>query len=109
MLRKRVRKKLGHGTSIKLFIDPGLPHPNSSKVISRSNGKDEMLVLEFITLSYHWDILKLNQILCLKDVVIILSQPINSSSLEDPWIWHFSNNGQYNVKSGYKAYWEANT
>lgn len=60
------------------------------------------MVAEFITPTKEWDIAKLREYVLEGDVRIIATIPISSINDEDKWIWHYSKNGAYSVKSGYK-------
>lgn len=62
---------------------------------------ENMLVANFVTPSYRWDIEKLQQFLCMENVEEIAHLPISCSAL-DTWIWHYDKHGKYRVKSGYK-------
>lgn len=48
-----------------------------------------------------WDESKIFTIFQHSDVLAILSIPISSRRVDDELIWHYKNNGIYDVKSGY--------
>lgn len=57
---------------------------------------------DFITPTYHWDSMKLREVVGDADIEVILGVPISCSGVADSWCWHYSKNGIYSVKSGYK-------
>ncbi|KAI9395682.1 hypothetical protein POPTR_004G015067v4 [Populus trichocarpa] len=54
-----------------------------------------------------WDESKIFTIFQHSDVLAILSIPISSRRVDDELIWHYKNNGIYDVKSGYHVAVEA--
>lgn len=62
-----------------------------------------MMVADFITPSYVWDVDKVRKLVTEEDTKIIASIPISSFNDDDKWICHYNSNGSHSVKSGYKA------
>lgn len=79
-----------------MFKDPWLPQPVSFKVvlISTNESTQNYLVKEFITSTFQWDVLKLNQLLRSEDVDVIKNLPIRQGA-PDTWIRHYDHHGQY--------------
>lgn len=102
LLKRGLRKNLGNGQSIRMFRDPWLPRPITFKLITTPNVDIvNAVVAEFLTPTFQWDMVKLNQCLVQEDVEVIKGISI-SPSAPDHWIWHYDGRGEYTVKSGYK-------
>ncbi|KAM0830575.1 hypothetical protein ACQ4PT_066116 [Festuca glaucescens] len=102
LLRQGVIKRVGDGTTVKIWNDPWLPKlwcrrpatPRGLTVLSK--------VSELIDPSTgSWDTELVQQTFWPQDVVLILSMPI-VEDLEDEWAWHFETKGTFSVKSAYR-------
>lgn len=103
LLRKGLRFRLGNGEKIAMFDDPWIPKENTFKPICINRNFWNEKVVDFISPSGDWNIMKLEQAVLSCDVEEIRKIPINKN-LEDRMIWHYDKLGKYTVKSGYKLF-----
>ncbi|XP_021801570.1 uncharacterized protein LOC110745747 isoform X2 [Prunus avium] len=81
LLLSGLRKGIGDGQETLVYGDAWIPSPNSFRPISPQ-------VLDQETKE--------------EDVKAITSIPLSVNFHKDRWIWHYTTNGTYSVKSGYR-------
>ncbi|KAK2655925.1 hypothetical protein Ddye_008977 [Dipteronia dyeriana] len=100
LLEKGLRRRVGNGTSIRIYKDNWVPRPENLKVVSDpvlgNNAMTDTLLLP----SGGWDLQKIQNNFTLHDVEAIMKIPIGNKNAKDDFIWHFEGNGVYSVKSG---------
>ncbi|XP_021801571.1 uncharacterized protein LOC110745747 isoform X3 [Prunus avium] len=74
LLLSGLRKGIGDGQETLVYGDAWIPSPNSFRPISPQE----------------------------EDVKAITSIPLSVNFHKDRWIWHYTTNGTYSVKSGYR-------
>ncbi|KAL5572975.1 hypothetical protein UlMin_022572 [Ulmus minor] len=103
LLKKRSRWRVGSGLNIDIFKDRWLPIPPLYKPSSLPpfprNFNVGMLRLE----SGDWNMPLIEHLFGDEDASVILSLPIGSFDYTYILIWHFTKDGEYSVKSGYKV------
>lgn len=99
-----MQKQVGNGKVIDFFNDLWIPKETSFKPlkIREVEVQEEMVVVEFITPSNGWNIDKFRDLVREEDARVIATIPTSTVNEEDQWIWHYSKNGAYSVKTGYK-------
>lgn len=104
LLEKGIRWKVGDGRHIKVWADPWLRDSSNMKIESPCIPElSDLLVHDLMTPEHmEWGIALLHDLLTDRDVSQIISIPLGFSNHEDRLIWHFSTNGCYTVKSGYR-------
>ncbi|XP_012847034.1 PREDICTED: uncharacterized protein LOC105967016 [Erythranthe guttata] len=104
-LLKGLRKRIGDGSSTSIWADPWLGDDGNFKVITRrplhSCFPDRVEDLIDQT-SKSWDISIINEQFWPVDRERILAIPIGSSYASDKWIWHYTKDGKFTVKSCYQ-------
>ncbi|CAL2243518.1 unnamed protein product [Prunus armeniaca] len=80
LLFSGLRKRIGDGKETLVYGDPWIPRPNSFRPISPQ-------VLDQETK---------------EDVNAITSIPLSVNHHKDRWMWHYTTNGIFSVKSGYR-------
>ena len=97
---------VGDGNSILVWEDPWipqcpsfLPSPDPS-----TNSKSSLVVSQLLSHDKScWDAEKLKSMFNMDTVKAIQSIPIASRAIVDKWAWIFTNNGEFSVKSAYRA------
>ncbi|KAK2654195.1 hypothetical protein Ddye_014051 [Dipteronia dyeriana] len=93
---------IGTGSSISIYEDKWLPRPVSFKVISPRVCDDLVRVNQLKTVSSCWDVALVKEIFIEENSNLILSIPISRFQREEDSNWHYSTNGEYTLKSGFK-------
>ncbi|KAK3192992.1 hypothetical protein Dsin_024302 [Dipteronia sinensis] len=96
-----VRWRVGNGNSIRIYKDKWIPRPSTFKVVSPPTMNEQDTVSCPIAPSGSWNVPLLKNIFSIEDVNLILQIPICLSQREDDIIWHYEENGQFSVRSGY--------
>ena len=66
------------------------------------SSQENVSVSELILTCKSWNIQKLHQFFFLEDeVTSILSIPLGVNPIEDRLMWHYTENGNFTIKSGY--------
>ncbi|KAL5579486.1 hypothetical protein UlMin_011928 [Ulmus minor] len=103
IIKKGSRWRVGSGLNIDIFQNRWLPVPLLFKPSSLppfpGNFNVGMLHLE----SGDWNKPLIEHLFVAKDVIAILSLPVGSVNHDDILFWHFTKDGEYTVKSGYKV------
>nr|DAD30368.1 TPA_asm: hypothetical protein HUJ06_009219 [Nelumbo nucifera] len=111
VLEKGYRWRIGNGQHIRVWDDPWLKEMGNFKVDSpRVEGLEDIVVSDlWIPGHKEWDVEMIHEIFGPRDASAILNIPLSYASQEDRLIWHFSPNGVYSVKSGYRVARDLNT
>ncbi|XP_074346736.1 uncharacterized protein LOC141685541 [Apium graveolens] len=108
LLKKGLRKRIGNGQDTNAFNDPWLPRPPSFLPITKYVN-DNLKVSELIQLPGMWNNGLIQQIYLSLDAQLISIIPLSPLDHTDLWMWHYSMNGNYSVRSGYNLALNANT
>ncbi|KAL7245772.1 hypothetical protein ACSBR2_000999 [Camellia fascicularis] len=105
LLRKGLRWQVGNGQSINFWEDRWIPSsPNFKPVNLKPDGCQVQWVGDVINSTHAvWDRDKLLGTVNQEDVNNISVIPISSEGQADTLIWHYTNKGNYEVKSGYQV------
>ncbi|KAF4348261.1 hypothetical protein G4B88_002662, partial [Cannabis sativa] len=102
LLLKGLRKKVGTGDTILVFKDPWLPRPFSFKPTSFNHSHSNLLVKELMAETrIGWNVDLLRVLFNEADQQCIGSIPLCKFPKEDSWMWHYTVDGSYSIKSGY--------
>ncbi|KAK2657021.1 hypothetical protein Ddye_010073 [Dipteronia dyeriana] len=96
LLEAGLRWSVGDGKSINIYKDKWVPRPSTFRILSPPKLNDQL-----ISSSGGWNTNFIKQNFSDEDVNSILQIPIGCGSRGDNIIWHYNENGQYSVKSGY--------
>ncbi|KAK2661430.1 hypothetical protein Ddye_000004 [Dipteronia dyeriana] len=96
------RWRVGQGDKLRIFDDKWIPRPVSFKVISPKVRGDIVPMSQLRGLSGSWNTPLIREILLEDDVREILAIPLSVSQSKDILCWHYTSDGNYTVKSGYK-------
>lgn len=104
IIQMGMRKKVGNGKSIAFFNDLWIPKEITFKPlpVRGLTNQEESKVSEFITPSFGWNMDKIRSVVNEDNARIIATIPISARDEKDKWICHYTSNGEYSVKSGYK-------
>lgn len=100
LLVRGLRRRIGNGENINAYKDPWIPRPPSFLPITRGLN-DNMKVSEFIQEPGRWNYDLIQQRFLSPDSELILTIPLSPFNHIDSWLWHYSKNVSYLVKSGY--------
>nr|DAD25053.1 TPA_asm: hypothetical protein HUJ06_026517 [Nelumbo nucifera] len=111
VLEKDCRWRIGNGQYIRVWDDSWLKEMGNFKVDSpKVEGLEDIVVSDlWIPGHKEWDVEMIHELFGPRDASAILNIPLSYSSQEDQLIWHFSPNGVYSVKSGYRVARDLNT
>ncbi|KAF4347508.1 hypothetical protein G4B88_020631 [Cannabis sativa] len=102
LLIKGLRKRVGTGDTILVFQDPWLPRPFSFKPTSFNHSHSNLLVKDLMAETrIGWNVDLLRVLFNEADQQCIGSIPLCKFPKEDSWMWHYTVDGSYSVKSGY--------
>ncbi|KAK3226139.1 hypothetical protein Dsin_006001 [Dipteronia sinensis] len=101
LLEAGVRSRVGDGKSLYIYRDKWLPMPTTFKITSLPKMDVNATVDQLISPSGGWNTQLIRGNFNLEDTNLILQIPIVRGVREDNTLWHFNENGQYSVKSGY--------
>ncbi|KAL1225298.1 putative mitochondrial protein [Cardamine amara subsp. amara] len=100
LLERGVMKSIRDGTSTRIWLDKWVMDTVPRRPMNRETRLDlRLLVSDLVTEQGLWDLMKLNELFLRVDVDRIMSYPPNMN-YKDEWIWTYSKDGKYNVKSG---------
>ncbi|KAL1218234.1 hypothetical protein V5N11_000861 [Cardamine amara subsp. amara] len=92
-------KSMGDGTSTRVWLDKWVMDTEPRRPMDKTSMNLRLLVSDLVTDQDSWDLMKLNEMFLRVDVDRIMSyQP--KKNYKDEWIWAYSKDGKYNVKSG---------
>ncbi|KAK3211235.1 hypothetical protein Dsin_015941 [Dipteronia sinensis] len=101
VLEKGLRWRVEDGTLVQIYTDKWIPRQYTFKILSQPHLEIDATVDQIISPSGGWNNTLIKQSFNQDDVVAIQSIPIGSSRCGDSLVWHYANNGAFNVKSGY--------
>ena len=98
------RCRIGNGKSINVWQDFWLKDDTHLHLLTPIvEGLENLMVMDlFILRTREWDIELLQELSCPRDVQAIAQTPASTTRGGDQLIWHFTKNGMYLVKSGYR-------
>ncbi|KAL3516731.1 hypothetical protein ACH5RR_023633 [Cinchona calisaya] len=99
------RKRVGNSDSIFIWKDKWLPKPRSFKICIPPNQlPPSAKVIELIYLeTQKWNEELVKDIFWEEEANIILSILLSSRLTSNQWVWHYSKNGKFSMKSCYHA------
>ncbi|KAK6132484.1 hypothetical protein DH2020_033784 [Rehmannia glutinosa] len=98
------RKQIFSGRTTSIWGDRWIPKPPTfTPSLTHSNFPRDALVSSLIigNSDCHWDTDLVRNIFTPDDAKLILSLPLCAGNHNDRWVWHFTKNGKYSVKSAY--------
>uniref|UniRef100_A0A803NGM9 CCHC-type domain-containing protein n=1 Tax=Cannabis sativa TaxID=3483 RepID=A0A803NGM9_CANSA len=96
------RWRVGNGENVRVLEDPWLPRPVSFKIYDKPPLPENLYVADLKNGDGSWDENFVRSVFNMEDAELILSMPSTGWDIEDKIMWHYSKNGEYTVKSGYK-------
>ncbi|KAK3189008.1 hypothetical protein Dsin_028569 [Dipteronia sinensis] len=103
------RWMIGTGSLVSIFEERWIPRPSTFKVLSPKTRDDICLVRHLKYPSGSWNDALLLDLFVKDDIGMIKSIPSSNIQRDDSYCWHFSSDGNYTVKSGYKLRITLNT
>ncbi|KAJ9556757.1 hypothetical protein OSB04_011371 [Centaurea solstitialis] len=105
VLEKGLRWKVGNGLSINVWNDSWIRDDSNFKIETSINpSRTNLTVRELMDpQNLRWNVDLIHQLLCPRDCAKILQIPFPSVSREDKLIWHWTQDGNYSVKSRYRT------
>ncbi|XP_062089465.1 uncharacterized protein LOC133795999 [Humulus lupulus] len=100
LLRRGLRRRIGNGKETLAFSDPWVPRPPSflPSIIDIS---DPLRVHDLFETPGSWNMIRVQQFFNAADAQNILTIPLTQFDHPDSWLWHYTNHGNYTIKSGY--------
>ncbi|KAK3222243.1 hypothetical protein Dsin_009268 [Dipteronia sinensis] len=86
--------------TLRVFKDKWIPKPSTFKVVYPLKLCPNMKDNQFLTPFGGWDIKVIERNFCDDDMKAILSIPASARPSRDCLLWHYDDNGSFNVKSG---------
>uniref|UniRef100_A0A803QJV0 Reverse transcriptase n=1 Tax=Cannabis sativa TaxID=3483 RepID=A0A803QJV0_CANSA len=102
IILKGYRWRVGNGQQVRVLEDPWLPRPTSFKVYDKPPFPQQLCVVDLTHPSGVWDESFIRANFNHEDAEMILRLPPLHEGLEDKVMWHYSRNGEYTVRSGYR-------
>uniref|UniRef100_A0A803Q154 Reverse transcriptase domain-containing protein n=1 Tax=Cannabis sativa TaxID=3483 RepID=A0A803Q154_CANSA len=102
LLLKGYRWRIGDGNGVRVLNDPWLPRPVTFCVYDRPEFPHELYVVDLKLADGGWDEGFIKAHFNEEDAELILNLPSGSWGVEDKIMWHYSKNGEYTVRSGYR-------
>ncbi|KAK0586221.1 hypothetical protein LWI29_003065 [Acer saccharum] len=96
------RVRVSIGSSVIIYEDIWIPRSSTFKVLSMKNQDNYYLVWHLNIPSGGWNVSLLNELLMNEDVKAIMAIPCRDTSRDDSPCWHYTLNGDYSVKNGYR-------
>ncbi|KAK9755091.1 hypothetical protein RND81_01G002100 [Saponaria officinalis] len=105
VLKKGIRKRVGNGLSTYVWQDPWIPGTQTRLVLSpRRNEREDMLVTELRNADgQSWNMSKVRALFLPFEQVRISNMRIGAFQTEDSWCWDLEKDGEYSVKTAYRA------
>ncbi|KAF4391640.1 hypothetical protein G4B88_030791 [Cannabis sativa] len=102
LLIKGLCKRVGTGGTILVFKDPWLPRPATFRPYCSTLDNPNLLVRDLINESRSgWNMQMVRELFNVADQQSICSLSISKFPKADSWMWHYTADGTYSVKSGY--------
>ncbi|XP_074304569.1 uncharacterized protein LOC141639286 [Silene latifolia] len=105
VLFKGLRRRVGDGMSTKVWTDPWIANTQTRRVLSpRRDADANMMVADLWSPDgTSWDKDKVREYFLPFEYDRIVSMRISLTKPEDAWTWELEKNGEYSVKSAYRA------
>lgn len=97
------RCRIGDGNSVKVLEDPWILRPPSFKFFDEPHLPDNLYVVDLKLANGQWDEEFIRYNFNENGASLILHLLCGDSEISYKVLWHYSNNGECNVKSGYKV------
>uniref|UniRef100_A0A803NTU1 RNase H type-1 domain-containing protein n=1 Tax=Cannabis sativa TaxID=3483 RepID=A0A803NTU1_CANSA len=97
-----IEERVGSGNDIRVVEDPWIPRLVNLKLIEKPNIPEGMQVIDLKNWDGDWDEKFIQSNFHSDDVNLILSLATSNKEVDDKIMWHYSKNGEYSIKSGYK-------
>ncbi|KAK2665904.1 hypothetical protein Ddye_004478 [Dipteronia dyeriana] len=94
--------QIGAGSTVLIFDDRWIPHPTSFKVLTPNLCEEDFWLVSFV-LSRIGGMRLCRKILWKEDADIVLSISTSYRFRDDTFCCHYTHDGEYTVKSGYKV------
>ncbi|KAK9675916.1 hypothetical protein RND81_11G041300 [Saponaria officinalis] len=113
VLHKGCRWMIGNEQTVRVWMDPWtLESPSFRLILPRVGHEDTKVAGWSITDCRRWNETNVRASLLDFEADRILQIPLCNEESEDNLVWHYSKDGEYNVKTGYHfvraMLWEAN-
>ncbi|KAL0412615.1 UNVERIFIED_CONTAM: putative mitochondrial protein [Sesamum radiatum] len=97
------RRRVGSGELIHAWLDPWLPRPRTFRPITPGPVSGGGLYVSELMdpVVGEWDAQRVREIFWPEDSELILSLPLSRTGEEDVWVWHYTKNGMFSVRSAY--------
>uniref|UniRef100_A0A803PI64 Reverse transcriptase domain-containing protein n=1 Tax=Cannabis sativa TaxID=3483 RepID=A0A803PI64_CANSA len=102
LILKGYRWRVGNGESVRVLEDPWLPRPLTFKVYDQPTLPENLYVTDLKRADGQWDESFIRSVFNTIDAELILAIPFSDCDFEDKILLHYSKNGEYTVKSGYR-------
>ncbi|KAK2657966.1 hypothetical protein Ddye_011018 [Dipteronia dyeriana] len=96
------RWRIGCGSGVSIYNDKWILHPNSFRVVFSIVRDDIVFVSQLKTESGAWNVPLIRHLFLEVDAYVIFSIPTSATHVVDTLCWHYTADGNYSVKSGYK-------
>ncbi|XP_062119272.1 uncharacterized protein LOC133833024 [Humulus lupulus] len=100
LLQRGLRRRIGNGKETLAFSDPWIPRPPSF-LPSTIDISDPLRVHDLIETPGSWNMIRVQQLFNVADAQNILTIPLTQFDHPDSWLGHYTNHGNYSVKSGF--------
>ncbi|KAK8952445.1 hypothetical protein KSP39_PZI004212 [Platanthera zijinensis] len=102
------RRFVGSGAHIDIWHDRWIPRPTSFMIQTpRPHDGGLQFVCELLRPGYReWDLGVIQDTFNVDDAAAILSIPLGRCVEPDSWVWHYSPNGIFSVRSAYRLAWK---
>ncbi|XP_060972579.1 uncharacterized protein LOC133038438 [Cannabis sativa] len=96
------RWRIGNGNSVRVLEDSWLPRPVTFKIYDKPSLPDQLHVIYLKKGSGEWDEEFVRVVFNPTDAELILQMATSECDIEDKILWHYSKDGEYSVRSGYR-------
>uniref|UniRef100_A0A803PV25 Reverse transcriptase domain-containing protein n=1 Tax=Cannabis sativa TaxID=3483 RepID=A0A803PV25_CANSA len=96
------RWRIGNGNSVRVLDDPWLPRPVTFKIYDKPPLPDNLHVIDLKKGNGEWDEEFVRAVFNPTDAELILQMATSECDIEDKILWHYSKDGEYSVRSGYR-------